>query len=107
MSSENVPPLSNGSNGRSAGGRFAKGWQGGPGNPHASNVHKFRNALHASVTEDNIRNVVTKLVQLAEGGEAWAVKELLDRCLGKPKETVEVSGDPVKLWGRNAPVDEV
>ncbi len=82
-------PSRNGDNGGSdpATGRFARGWKGGPGNPHAKRVGELRSALLASVTPDDLRAVVAKLVQRAKDGDIRAIKELLDRTLGKPQET--------------------
>ena len=46
--------------------------------------------------------VVRTLVREAKSGKAWAVRELLDRLLGKAKASVEVTapppqGDPFRL----------
>ena len=42
-----------------------------------------------TVTEDDLRAVIAKLVERAKAGERWAVCELLDRCLGKPMQQVD------------------
>jgi hypothetical protein len=70
-------------NGRTASGRFAKGNPGGPGNPHSRRVSALREALLASVTAADIRAVARALVSKAKGGDVPAVRELLDRLLGK------------------------
>lgn len=70
-------------NGRTASGRFAKGNPGGPGNPHSRRVAALREALLESVTESDIRAVAKALVSKAKGGDIPAVRELLDRLLGK------------------------
>ena len=75
---------SNGTNGRDAKGRFTKGNPGGPGNPHAGAVRRWRRALIETVTVEDIKAVIAGLVAKAKKGERWAVKELLDRCLGRP-----------------------
>lgn len=75
-----------GSNGRASGGRFAKGNSGGPGNPYAAQVGRWRATLAASVTEADIQAVARALVKAAKAGESWAVRELLDRTLGRPVE---------------------
>lgn len=77
----------NGGNGRDGQGRFLPGNPGGPGNPLAGRVHQYRTALAEAVTEDDIRAVIGKLVAAARAGERWAIRELLDRCLGKPMQT--------------------
>lgn len=86
-------PSPNGSNGergagteraaRGEGGRFAPGNAGGPGNPHAKAVGLLRAAMMASVTPDDVREVMVGLVRAAKLGEPWAVREFLDRLFGK------------------------
>ena len=79
-------PSPNGDNGgRDGSGRFAAGNPGGPGNPYASAVSKWRRALSAAVTPQDIQDIVLRLVDKAKAGEAWAIKEVLDRTLGRPK----------------------
>jgi len=70
-------------NGRTATGHFAKGNAGGPGNPHAKRVAALREALLAAVTEADIVAVAKVLVARAKAGEVPAIRELLDRLLGK------------------------
>jgi hypothetical protein len=72
--------------GRDARGRFGPGNPGGPGNPFAAAAGRWRAALVASVTEEDIAAVVRALVDAAKRGESWAVRELMDRTLGKPVE---------------------
>ena len=83
------PPSRNGDNGGRdpATGRFAPGWKGGTGNPHAKQVGQLRSALMAAVTPKDMRAVAAKLIQMARDGDIRAIKELLDRTLGKPQET--------------------
>jgi hypothetical protein len=70
-------------NGRTARGRFAQGNPGGPGNPYAKRVADLRAALLESVTEQDIRTVARALVMRAKAGEIPAIRELLDRLMGK------------------------
>ena len=79
-------PSANGSNGRGAGGRFAVGNAGGPGNPHGRRVAQLRAVLLDAVSDDDLQAIVTKLVEMAKGGDLRAMKEVLDRTLGKPQE---------------------
>ncbi len=79
-------PSPNGSNGRDASGRFVRGNSGGPGNPHAAKVGKLRSALLKAVTQKRMAAVVAALVREAEAGNVTAIRELLDRVLGKPVE---------------------
>ena len=74
------------SDGRDSRGRFAKGNPGGPGSIHAARVAKLRAALLNAVSEEDMREVIAKLVELAKSGDTRAIKELLDRVLGRPVE---------------------
>ncbi len=82
-------PSPNGSNGRRANGRFARGNPGGPGNPHARRTADIRRLIRESVTDDDLRAVVRCVVKKAKAGEPWAVKELLDRLEGKPTQAAD------------------
>ena len=81
-----MKPSPNGSNGRNASGRFAKGNAGGPGNPYGRKVAKLRSAMLQAVTQADMKAIVKKLVDEAKGGNVRAAKEVIDRCLGKPIE---------------------
>ncbi len=87
------PPSTNGSNDRDSLGRFAKGNAGGPGNPFAAAVGRWRSALAKSVTAEDVRAVLSVLVEKAKAGQPWAVKEFLDRTLGKADQRLEVTGE--------------
>ena len=67
-------------------GRFAPGNTCAKGNPHAAQVSRLRTALLSAVSERDMREVIVRLVQLAKDGDVRAIKELLDRTLGKPQE---------------------
>lgn len=79
-------PSTNGANGRDARGRFAVGNAGGPGNPHAARVGQLRAALLDAVTPADVRAIVSALVEQAKAGDVRAIREVLDRTLGKPVE---------------------
>jgi hypothetical protein len=79
-------PSPNGSNGRARGGKFAPGNKGGPGNPHAARVGQWRKQLAEALTDTEFGGVIRALVAAAKAGEPWAVREVLDRTLGKPVE---------------------
>ncbi len=64
-------------------GKFAAGNPGGPGNPHAGQVARLRAVMLEAVSEDDMRAVVLKLVELAKGGDLKAIDLLLTRTLGK------------------------
>jgi hypothetical protein len=72
--------------GRAAGGRFAPGNPGGPGNPYAKAIGQLRSALLAAVTPDVIHAIIACLVEEAKRGNVAAAREVLDRCLGRPVE---------------------
>lgn len=85
------PPSPNGRNGesgkgRDGRGRFAAGNTGGPGNPYAAAAGRWRAAVIASVSEEDVRAVMRALIAAAKRGEAWAVREFMDRTLGRPVE---------------------
>ena len=79
-------PSPNGLNGRDTAGRFAPGNSGGPGNPYAKRVAALRAAMLDGVAEEDMRAVLSKLVELAKAGSIPAAKEVLDRCLGRTLE---------------------
>lgn len=71
-------------------GRFQPGHsKSGPGNPFARQIAQYRAELYDAVTREDIRDIALRLVALARGGEQWAVKELLDRTMGKPTQPIE------------------
>ena len=72
--------------GRDGKGRFAAGNKLARGNPHARKVAALRSALLNAVTEDDMRAIISKLIEMAKGGDVHAIKELLTRTLGKPQE---------------------
>jgi hypothetical protein len=77
-------PSPNRANGRTTGGRFAKGNPGGPGNPNAKKVAELRSTLLGAVSLDDMRAVVKKLVAQAKAGDVAASKVVLERLLGQP-----------------------
>ena len=95
-------------NGRTPRGQFAKGNEGGPGNPYAKRVAALRSALLESVTEADIRAVARALVKRAKEGDVPAVRELLDRLLGKRDPTgPQVMGPPIIKVVTGLPDDPV
>ena len=91
-----------GSKGRKTNGQFKKGNQHSVGNlgPGGSKVQKLRDAMLVAVSADDIKKIIQKLVKQAKKGDAKAAKEVLDRCLGKPIQPVQVGGEgggPVEI----------
>ena len=76
-------------------GRFLPGNQAacGRGNPNAARVNAWRSALAQTVTVADVREVITQLVEKAKAGQPWAVKEFLDRTLGKADQRLELTGE--------------
>ena len=83
--------MSNGEVQRNADGTFAVGNPGGPGNPHAAQVAQLRRELMNTVTPEDLKAVVRMLIDKAKDGDLAAARELLDRTLGKPASSVEVT----------------
>ena len=77
-------PSANGENGRDAGGRFAKGNAGGPGNPFARRVSRLRSLIVQELTDEDLQAIVRKLIADAKGGDLPAVKLLLGYAIGRP-----------------------
>lgn len=84
-----------------AGGKFAVGNPGGPGNPHGGQVARLRAAMLEAVSEDDMRAVALKLVELAKGGDLKAIDLLLTRTLGK------ADGGPLVAVQMNQQADEL
>jgi hypothetical protein len=68
---------------------------GGPGRPKEK---PFADALRIALTEEcpvtqkrKLRAIADKLVDAALVGEAWAIKEVMDRIDGKPVQSAEVN----------------
>ena len=76
---------------------------GQPGNQNAKKGKLFYDALRLALVQEDrksLRKITDKLVKAAEEGDAWAVKEIMDRMDGKPVNTTELSGaegTPFKL----------
>ena len=65
------------------------------GNQNGKKGKLFFNQLRkALVQEDSLRlrKIADKLVEAAEQGEPWAVKEIMDRVDGKAVQATEISG---------------
>jgi len=83
-------PLLNGRNGESdSRGRFAQGNPGGPGNPYARRVARLRVVLLDAVTDEDLDAIVTALVDRAKSGDVSAAREILNRLVGKPGDSVD------------------
>ncbi len=74
-------------NGRDDAGRFSRGNQFARGNPTARHAQRLRQLFIVGVTEDDIKTIVSKLVEMAKDGDIQAANLLLTRALGKPSTT--------------------
>ena len=91
MANSTPSPSPNGSNGRDSCGKFAKGNSGGPGNPYARRVAQMRSIIAAEFTDEDVHQVLRKLVEMAKNGDLAAAKLLLSYAVGRP---VEPACDP-------------
>lgn len=87
MSDSAVPT---GLNGRTSSGKFGAGNQFAKGNPLNRRANQLRKVLLDTVQDEDIVDVVRKLIEKAREGDIPATKELLDRSLGKPQATITV-----------------
>lgn len=91
-------PSPNGSNGRLANGRFARGNPGGPGNPDMKRAGEIRGMIRGFVTERDLQDIVRALVKQAKTGDLAAIRELLDRIAGKPAPAQDVEPPTRPHW---------
>jgi hypothetical protein len=72
--------------GRRSDGKFLPGHAvKSPGNPHAIKIATYTAALKHAVSEEELREVFVTLKRLALRGEIDAIRELLNRTLGKAR----------------------
>lgn len=62
-------------------------------NPDASRITTWRRAFTRAVTAAQVTLAMEKLIEAVGNGEPWAIKELLDRTLGKAEQRLEVTGE--------------
>lgn len=71
-------------------GRFQPGTKPGPGNPQGAYISQLRGALLTAVTEEDIAEIMRKLVKEAKGGDIPACTLLLNRVLGKVPDGLDI-----------------
>lgn len=76
-------PSTNGNGRDPQSGRFVKGNAGGPGNPNIQHVAKLRDGFRSACSVADVRAICRKLVAMAKKGNLLAVREVLDRTIGK------------------------
>jgi hypothetical protein len=84
-------PKPTGVSGRSKDGQFTAGNKFGSGNPCNKKAQQLRNSLLQTVTEDDLISITKTLISMARNGNLVAIREVLDRALGKPTASIEVT----------------
>lgn len=87
--------------GNGLGRRFEPGNKHGRGNPQALRMHEHRMQFLEAINEGTIPALARKLQVDALKGDEFAVKVLLDYCLGKPAQAVQLSGPDGEPLGVN------
>ena len=82
-------------------GRFTAGNKGGPGNPFGRRLASMRQAILRAVSEEDVKQVMKKLVQLATEGDVAAAKLVLQYAVGKPQAVLEPDLVDVDEWHVN------
>ena len=80
---------------RDKAGKWLKGTKAAQGlkHPERSAHVTWRRAFLRAMTADDVLAAVKGLREAVKNGEAWAIKELLDRTLGKADQRLEVTGE--------------
>jgi hypothetical protein len=58
----------------------------GAGNPFGRRLAALRAVVVDSVTEDDLRAILTKLVEQAKAGDLASIREVLNRVVGRPAD---------------------
>jgi sugar/nucleoside kinase (ribokinase family) len=83
--------------GRDARGRFVKGCPGGPGNPHGGQVSRLRARLLSAVSEDDIAEVVTALLERAKSGDIAAARFVAEYTIGRSSAMPGHADGPLRV----------
>ena len=65
------------------------------GNQNGKKGKLFYDQLRVALVQEDkkrLRTIAEKLVKAAENGDAWAIKEIIDRVDGKAVQATEISG---------------
>lgn len=85
------PTVVNGrSSGRDTHGRFTAGNRFARGNPHNQRAQLLRARLLERVAGDDIDRIIEALIAKAKTGDIVAIREVLDRCMGKPRQAIDM-----------------
>ena len=74
-------------------GKFVKGNKLGQGGPWARGLATFKARWDACITEDRIEEAHEIVWKYFKRGQPWAAKLWLEYTLGKPKESLEITGE--------------
>ena len=87
-----LPSANGGANGVSGRnkktGQFVTGNSGGPGRKPGPQP-RYRGALIRCVDQEPFGQIVAQVIKAAKAGEPWALREMLDRTLGKASQPIE------------------
>ena len=75
---------------------------GQPGNKNGTKNKPFLDALRRSIAQNpqKLRNAADKVLEKAEEGEPWAVKEIMDRIDGKALQATSIENpDGIAITG--------
>lgn len=91
-------PSNSGNSGRTKTGQFKEGNQLGIGNrgPSSEKAKALKQALMDAVTEEDLKEVVKKMLLQAKEGDTSARRELFDRVWGKSKQEVDLGDNTIK-----------
>lgn len=79
-------------------GRFLPGNKlGTGGDPYQAKKLEFRAMMLKASTKESMGAVIAALFREAQKGESWAVKEVLDRFLGKAPDVIEVGDQTASM----------
>lgn len=76
---------------RDALGRLLPGSVIGVGGARLASMSAWRRVLGEVFDAPRVRRILLKLADAAEDGESWAIQEALDRLMGKPTVSIDVS----------------
>lgn len=97
-----------GSYGRDEAGRFGPGNAIARGNPNARKAYELRKAVLDSIDPATAAEILLKMGELAIAGDTTAARVWLEYTVGKPAQTIELSGvDGESLgvdWSKLQPV---
>ena len=83
---------------RDAGGKFARGNRGGPGNPFAREVNHLRRVAVSEMTDLDMRGLVRAMIELGKKGDRVAARLAFQYTLGKPAEATDPDREDIEEW---------